>query len=81
MFRNVRKLKGTLTEVYGSQRIHRLSLMVNKKGDIKTIYCTPCGPLAYMEPSEETTAVTSPEEEQEENYEEESYTQVRYVSL
>ena len=45
----MKELHGTVTDVYGARRVHRLSLMVNRHGDIRTIYCVPCGPLAYLQ--------------------------------
>ncbi len=54
MFRKIREVHGTLTDIHGARRVHRLSLMVNKQGDIKTIYCVPCGPLAYLDQTEES---------------------------
>lgn len=48
IFRHCRELHGTLTDVYGGNKVHRLSLVINKKGEVQTIYCQPCGPL-YME--------------------------------
>ena len=44
-----REIHGTLTEVFGHKRIHRLSLLLNKDGDVRTIYCQPCGPLFYSD--------------------------------
>lgn len=76
MFRKIRQVHGTLTDVYGSRRVHRLSLMVNKHGDIKTIYCTPCGPLAYLDQSEESDY--SSRESNKQNLKEDEYSKVSF---
>ena len=38
-------MHGVLTDVLGTKRVHRLTVVVNKKGDLQTIHCVPCGPL------------------------------------
>ena len=53
IFRDSRELHGTLTDVYGAKKVHRLSLVVNKKGEVRTIYCQPCGPL-YLQNTEQS---------------------------
>ena len=46
---NVRELHGVLTDVDEGKRVHRFSLMVNRRGEVRTLYCVPCGPLTYLE--------------------------------
>ncbi|KAK2147888.1 hypothetical protein LSH36_531g01022 [Paralvinella palmiformis] len=55
VYSTLRELRGTVADVYGAKRVHRLSLMISKNGTIKTIYCIPCGPLTYTEGPEEDT--------------------------
>ena len=52
-------MNGTLNDVYGVKRVHRLSVMINQNGDIKTIYCVPCGPLSYLQQSEDSSSTAS----------------------
>ncbi len=74
MFRKMRELHGTLTDVYGARRVHRLSLMVNRRGDIRTIYCVPCGPLTYLDPQ---SGDESESESDNSNIKEDEYSKVR----
>ena len=45
LYHKVREVRGTLTEVAGPRRVHRLSLVLDRQGRITTIHCVPCGPL------------------------------------
>ena len=76
MFRRMRELHGTLTDVYGARRVHRLSLMVNRRGDIRTIYCVPCGPLTYLE-HHESPESDSDSDDVNSNIKEDEYSKVR----
>ena len=59
MFRKVREVNGTLNDVYGVKRVHRLSVMINQKGDIKSIYCVPCGPLSCQRSEDDSGSSAS----------------------
>ena len=76
MFRKMRELHGTLTDVYGARRVHRLSLMVNRRGDIRTIYCVPCGPLTYIDHQSEESESES--DDVNSNIKEDEYSKVLF---
>ncbi len=73
----MRELHGTLTDVYGARRVHRLSLMVNRKGDIRTIYCVPCGPLTYIDHQSEDS--DSESDDINSNAKEDEYSKVQHL--
>ena len=77
MFSKSREVQGTLTDVYGHTRVHRLSLIINKHGDIRTIYCVPCGPLVYAEQNEQHLSMTSQEARQ--HLKEDEYSKVKTI--
>ena len=64
-----------MTDVGGTRRVHRLSLVVNKAGDIKRIYCVPCGPLVYMDRTEGSES-SSQDSIQENTAKEDEYSKV-----
>ena len=49
LFGHHREIHGSLTEVFGHKRIHRVSLLLTRDGDVQTIHCQPCGPLFCSE--------------------------------
>ena len=77
IFSKSREVQGTLTDVYGHRRVHRLSLMINKHGDIRTIYCVPCGPLVYADQTEQLTMISQDRH----NLREDEYTKVSETYL
>ena len=74
----MREVNGTLNDVYGVKRVHRLSVVINKNGDIKTIYCVPCGPLSYLQQSEDSSSTASNDLK---DTKEDEYTKVLLVLL
>ncbi|CAH1779938.1 unnamed protein product [Owenia fusiformis] len=49
IMRHDRELKCVLTDIDKETRVHRLTLLINKNGNVKHIQCRPCGPLQYTE--------------------------------
>lgn len=69
-------MRGTLTDVYGTRRVHKLSLVINKAGDIKTIYCVPCGPLVYQDRND-ASETSSQDSIQDTSAKEDEYSKVK----
>lgn len=63
-----RTVEGTLTDVYGPGRVHRLTLVINKTGSVKNISCSPCGPLQDVDDSTEHTETSDVRETRETEY-------------
>ena len=42
-----KEMHGVVTDVTHNRRIHKLSVVVNKNGDLRTIHCVPCGLLHW----------------------------------
>ena len=42
-------LHGTLTDVHGVRQVHRVSVRLGGAGDVQSVYCVPCGPLALAD--------------------------------
>ena len=58
-----------------SSRIHRISLVTNEYGDVRNVYCVPCGPLTPEEDVVESETTMS-EIDEGENIIEDNYTKV-----
>lgn len=64
-------------------RIHRLTLSLSRRGDVRSVYCVPCGPLLACDPlletqlcDQSTDGQTQPTSSDQENH----YTRVSITS-
>ena len=65
-------IEGVVSDVYGSMRTHRLSLVLNRHGAVASISCVPCGLLhdvtnegqAVHDDDDEQTTLTETRENQ-----------------
>ena len=47
LVKRTKEMHAVLTDVTSVTRVHKLSVIVNKHGDLRTISCVPCGPLHW----------------------------------
>ncbi|KAK2141865.1 hypothetical protein NP493_5094g00004 [Ridgeia piscesae] len=56
LFRKAHVLHGTLTDVHGVRQVHRVSVRLGGAGEVQSVYCVPCGPLALADDDSATAA-------------------------
>ena len=45
-----------MTNVLGARKVHKLDVIVNKNGEVRTIRCVPCGQLTWSYDSDDVTS-------------------------
>ena len=45
-----------VTNVLGARKVHKLDVVVNKNGEVRTIRCVPCGQLTWSYDSDDVTS-------------------------